>query len=288
MPDRAISAARPSPPAHGSRATLPDEHAEPAETAMPSRSNAITAVSAEMPGTAKSVVLGSRSVSPPDDLRLRRNRQNLPLELGPQGRDPAHIGQMVDGMPRCNAKPDYGSHIFGAGAPAPLLPAARQKRARAATPRRRGQARRRPAGRRACAPTKRGNRRRARRYRPGCGRAPARRRRKHSRHAPSRGARPRRPGGSRRSRCWRASARDRATPSESSCCSSARSSAARSRQPERSTGSLRHCVGRKAPAGEHARMLGRADIEPAGTDMRRARKGFAASAPVPPPPSRRW
>ena len=41
-------------------ATLPDEQAAPDDTATPSRSKAITAVSAFMPDTANSVVLGSR------------------------------------------------------------------------------------------------------------------------------------------------------------------------------------------------------------------------------------
>ena len=45
--------------------TLPDEQAEPDETAMPSRSKVISRVSANRPGTAKQVVLGSRSTSPP-------------------------------------------------------------------------------------------------------------------------------------------------------------------------------------------------------------------------------
>src|SRR3954452_4252754 len=39
-------------------ATLPEEQAEPEETAIPSRSSAIRAVSAFMPGTANSVVFG--------------------------------------------------------------------------------------------------------------------------------------------------------------------------------------------------------------------------------------
>src|SRR5436190_23190579 len=43
--------------------TLPEEQAAPADTATPSRSNAMTAVSAFIPGTANNVVLGSRSDS---------------------------------------------------------------------------------------------------------------------------------------------------------------------------------------------------------------------------------
>ena len=45
--------------------TLPEEQAEPDETAMPLRSKAIMAVSALTPGTANSVVLGSRGASAP-------------------------------------------------------------------------------------------------------------------------------------------------------------------------------------------------------------------------------
>src|SRR5258708_33334147 len=45
--------------------TLPDEQAAPEETAIPSRSNAITAVSAFIPGAANRVVLGGRSAAAP-------------------------------------------------------------------------------------------------------------------------------------------------------------------------------------------------------------------------------
>jgi DDE family transposase len=45
--------------------TLPDEQAAPEETATPSRSKAITVVSAFMPGAANSVVLGNRAAVAP-------------------------------------------------------------------------------------------------------------------------------------------------------------------------------------------------------------------------------
>src|ERR1700728_893790 len=45
--------------------TLPDEQAAPEDTAIPSRSKAITAVSALNPSTAKRVVFGSRSAPEP-------------------------------------------------------------------------------------------------------------------------------------------------------------------------------------------------------------------------------
>src|SRR5215211_1948904 len=46
-------------------ATLPDEQADPDDTATPARSRAISAVSALTPGTAKKVVLGNRSTPAP-------------------------------------------------------------------------------------------------------------------------------------------------------------------------------------------------------------------------------
>src|ERR1700723_3536510 len=45
--------------------TLPDEQAAPEDTAIPSRSKEITAVSAFMPSAAKRVVFGSRSACAP-------------------------------------------------------------------------------------------------------------------------------------------------------------------------------------------------------------------------------
>ena len=102
-----------------------------------------------------------------DDPRLRRHGEDSRLHRVAQGRDPAHIRKMVAGKARRNGKPDNRSHIFGAGAPAPLLPAALQKRLRARRLRRQGPARRRPAGRRSCGRRAPGNRRRAPRCRPG-------------------------------------------------------------------------------------------------------------------------
>ena len=55
-------------------ATLPEEQAAPDDTATPSRSKAITAVSAFMPGTANSVVFGSRAAVRAENDRLRRDR----------------------------------------------------------------------------------------------------------------------------------------------------------------------------------------------------------------------
>ena len=53
---------------------MPDEQAEPDDTATPSRSKAISAVSAVSPGTAKSVVLGSRGAAAPKITASGRRR----------------------------------------------------------------------------------------------------------------------------------------------------------------------------------------------------------------------
>ena len=63
-------------------ATLPDEQAAPEDTATPSRSKAITAVSAFMPGTANSVVLGSRSDLRPKHDDLGRDRREARARAG--------------------------------------------------------------------------------------------------------------------------------------------------------------------------------------------------------------
>ena len=55
---------------------MPDEQAAPDETAMPSRSKAIMAVSAFMPGTANRVVFGSRSAAGAENHALRGDFAN--------------------------------------------------------------------------------------------------------------------------------------------------------------------------------------------------------------------
>ena len=82
-------------------------------------------------GTAKSVVFGSRSAPAPMILRLRRDGDDLPLELVAQApQSGRRIPEMVTGEPRRNAEPRHCRDVFGAGAPPPLLPAAGQKRLR--------------------------------------------------------------------------------------------------------------------------------------------------------------
>ena len=68
MPPRATSSGSPIAFRTWLAETLPEEHADPAETAIPARSKAITAVSAGRPRTAKSVVLGIRSTPVPKTL----------------------------------------------------------------------------------------------------------------------------------------------------------------------------------------------------------------------------
>src|SRR5262247_2450493 len=62
---RANSGATPMAASTCDGATLPDEQAAPDDTATPSRSKAITAVSAFRPGTLKRVVFGSRADAAP-------------------------------------------------------------------------------------------------------------------------------------------------------------------------------------------------------------------------------
>ena len=71
--------------------TLPDEQAEPDDTATPSRSKAIIAVSAFMPGTANSVVLGSRAALRAENHRLRRRGLDARFEPVAQRRHAARV-----------------------------------------------------------------------------------------------------------------------------------------------------------------------------------------------------
>ena len=70
--------------------TFPEEHAEPEDTAIPSRSKPITAVSAFRPGTVNSVVFGSRG----DVVGEHNQAWGLPqavLKPVSQGFDAAHV-----------------------------------------------------------------------------------------------------------------------------------------------------------------------------------------------------
>ncbi len=110
------------------RPTLPDEQAEPDETATPCRSSAISSVSAENPGTAKQLVFGEargrhlrRSTTSSRKARSRissvsRRRQTLASSSDAVASSAAAPNP---------AKPD---HILSAGAHAALLPAAADQR----------------------------------------------------------------------------------------------------------------------------------------------------------------
>ena len=99
-------------------ATLPDEQAEPEETAMPSRSKAISRVSANMPGWAKQVVLGSRSASLP---KITASVKRF-LKMVPQGFD------IQMSFLRHGGKAGNAGEILGAGAAAQFLAAAMNER----------------------------------------------------------------------------------------------------------------------------------------------------------------
>ena len=108
---------------------MPDEQAAPDDTAMPSRSKEMTAVSAFMPSAAKRVVFGSRSavapkITAPGVTALRpvsslsRKREHM-VRLG--GTLAAHGG-------RSRAECGDAGDIFRAGTQAALLAAAANQR----------------------------------------------------------------------------------------------------------------------------------------------------------------
>ena len=92
--------------------TLPDEQAEPDETATPARSSAIRAVSALMPGTANSVVLGSRAARRAENRRPRARCCRSPASS--RSRSARHVAGTP--RPRPAARPR-------AAAPKPAMPA---------------------------------------------------------------------------------------------------------------------------------------------------------------------
>ena len=107
------------------RRTLPEEQAEPDETATPSRSNRISAVSARMPGIAKARVFGSRAASRPEHHRVDwiGGKTGLDCEnkgLGTGGKPVA----IAPGKLGRDAEADDPGDVLGAGPVAALLPAA--------------------------------------------------------------------------------------------------------------------------------------------------------------------
>ena len=124
-------------PAHARAATLPDEQAAPDDTATPSRSKAITAVSAFRPGTANSVVLGSRGAVGAEDDDRRRDGLEPGFEPVAQA-----VWRHAGAAGRCSSSRPAGRgdasarraeagdrrDILGAGARAALLAAALDQR----------------------------------------------------------------------------------------------------------------------------------------------------------------
>ena len=108
--------------------TLPDEQAEPEDTAIPPRSKPITAVSALSPGTVNRVVLGRRGAPPENTIIPGVCRKPLLKAL----RRPSQPGRVAlqggHGGPDRRAEGRDPRDILGAGPAAELLPAATQQR----------------------------------------------------------------------------------------------------------------------------------------------------------------
>ena len=142
---------------------MPDEHADPVETATPSRSSAISSDSASMPSKLMFVVFGHAAVWVAVDRRAGHARRECRARVDRAARPmrAARARASSRAMRAADAEPGDGGDVLRAGAPVALLPAAGHERRQAA---RRGEsrARRRPSVRRTCAPTARADRRRAR------------------------------------------------------------------------------------------------------------------------------
>ena len=185
---------------------MPDEQAEPDDTATPSRSKAMTAVSAFRPGTANRVVLGSRSALRAEDHDLGRRRPEARFEPVAQRRH-ARASAASSRARRRGRRAEAGNagHILGSRPQPALLPAAPDQRLGdmdVAAPDQRADA---LADRRSCA------RRCVIRSAPSVvditrdsARPPAPRRHAARRPPHARCRRPARPAERRRSRCWRA------------------------------------------------------------------------------------
>ena len=108
---------------------MPDEQAAPDDTATPSRSKAMTAVSAFMPGAVNSVVFGSRSAPAPKIVALGEIVVQPGFEQVSQRQHVSGLGCALtasggSGSAECG---DAGD-ILGAGAQPPLLAAAANER----------------------------------------------------------------------------------------------------------------------------------------------------------------
>ena len=108
--------------------TLPDEQAEPEDTAIPPRSKPITAVSAFSPGTVNRVVLGRRGASSENTIIPGVCFRPV-LKAVPQALQPGRIAlQGGHGSPHGRAERRDPRDILGAGPAAQLLTAATQQR----------------------------------------------------------------------------------------------------------------------------------------------------------------
>ena len=106
-------------------ATFPDEQAAPDDTATPSRSKAMTAVSAFIPLTENSVVLGSRAASAPKKTAFGATALIPASSVVAQALHPGCLrGKPQPGGVGRGAKARDPCHILGAGAGAALLAAA--------------------------------------------------------------------------------------------------------------------------------------------------------------------
>ena len=106
-------------------ATLPDEQAAPDDTATPSRSKAMTAVSAFMPLTENSVVLGSRAASAPKNTAPGATAL-IPASSLSRSADMTGASERKAQPGGIGGRPEAcdPGHILGAGAHAALLAAA--------------------------------------------------------------------------------------------------------------------------------------------------------------------
>ena len=185
--------------------SVPDEQAEPVDTAMPSRSSAISSDSASTRSKLMFVVFGTRGDARAVDDGARAPRRRMPSSSRSRSaaRRARFLGHLRARQLGRDAHADDAGDVLGAGAAAALLLAAGHESAAAAA-RAGSRSRRRPSARRTCAPRATAGRRRAPSRRPGSCRPTARRRCGTARRARAPAAPARRSAEWCRSRCSRA------------------------------------------------------------------------------------
>ena len=110
--------------------SVPDEQADPDDTAMPSRSRPISSDSDSMRSKLMFVVFGTRGAAAPFRCRARHRREDAPSRAdraAPRRRAPSSrifCRAQLGGR----AEPDDAGHVLGAGAAIALLPAAGHER----------------------------------------------------------------------------------------------------------------------------------------------------------------